>query len=124
MQCCSVEEIGAVTHTTINGIYQGKFSRGTSHSGFRIPCFKRVQAISSSLDKKKKCDTFQYREIESQLLLFTEPAVLQCSRSRRFSPKLNKLSFNFPATTLGEISMLRCSLSKFTSGLVSVNSDI
>ena len=32
----AIIHVGAVTHTTVNGISHGKFAHCTSHSGFRI----------------------------------------------------------------------------------------
>ena len=40
------ERIGAVTHSTVNGISRGKLSRGTSHLGFSVPWFQRLHANS------------------------------------------------------------------------------
>ena len=39
-------ELGAVTHSTVNGISRGKFYRGASHVEFRIPRFQRLHADS------------------------------------------------------------------------------
>ena len=36
------QTLGAVTHSTVNGISRGKFSCGTSHLAFSIPWFQRL----------------------------------------------------------------------------------
>lgn len=40
------QTLGAVAHSTVNGISRGKFSCGTSHLGFSTPWFLRLYANS------------------------------------------------------------------------------
>ena len=48
------QTIGAVTHTTVNGISRGKFTRGTSQLGFSFPWFQRLHA-NSDFPRQNKC---------------------------------------------------------------------
>ena len=39
-----LQTLGAITHSTVNGISRGKFSCGTSRLGSSIPWFQRLYA--------------------------------------------------------------------------------
>lgn len=51
--------LGAVTHSTVNGISLGKFSCGTSHLGFSIPLFQQLHANSDFPRQNKSHANFQ-----------------------------------------------------------------